>query len=219
MNSVAEFLTGWNINEAYNKKLNVVFNIINGQSRISNPNPFDLVIKTGKIVGLANNTVLISKDGTERIIADSGSPIRDYNNNIFGVILVFRDETEKHNSIKKLTESEMRFRSIFENARDPILLIDETIHFFDCNDAACKILHAKSKSEIIGKTPEDISPEFQSDGTKSSDKARMMIKNAFDYDNTQFEWIHTTLDGIDLIFDISLSVIPLGNKQVLLTHW
>jgi len=60
------------------------------------PDPVEKVLEYGQIVGLANHTVLISKDGNEYQIADSGAPIRDENGNVFGVILVFRDVTEEY---------------------------------------------------------------------------------------------------------------------------
>ncbi len=96
MNSVAEQLTGWKFKEALNKPLNEVFDIINDETKEIVDSPFDKVMKTGKIQGLANHTLLIRKDGKMLNIADSGSPIKDEEGNIRGVVLVFRDITEKH---------------------------------------------------------------------------------------------------------------------------
>ncbi|MGQ9609970.1 MAG: hybrid sensor histidine kinase/response regulator [bacterium] len=95
MNKVAERLTGWSTEEAIGKQLEEIFHIINEKTREICENPVKKVIKDGEVVGLANNTVLISKDGTERIIADSGAPVRDKNGRIIGIILVFRDITER----------------------------------------------------------------------------------------------------------------------------
>lgn len=94
LNRVAEQLTGWTQEEAIGKPLNEVFHVINENTRKRIPNPVATVLETGRIVGLINHAVLISRDGTERIIADSGAPIHDELGNLFGVILVFRDITE-----------------------------------------------------------------------------------------------------------------------------
>ena len=95
LNRIAEILTGWSQQEAAGKHLEEIFNIINATSRQKCDSPFSKVISTNIITELESDTILISKDGTERIIADSGSPIRDRNSKIIGVVLVFRDVTQK----------------------------------------------------------------------------------------------------------------------------
>ncbi|MFQ5435858.1 MAG: PAS domain S-box protein, partial [Anaerolineae bacterium] len=95
MNPVAETLTGWKIEEAEGKPLTDVFCIINDQTREPVENPVEKVLKAGKVVGLANHTVLVSKDGAEYQIADSGAPIQNATGRITGVVLVFRDVTEQ----------------------------------------------------------------------------------------------------------------------------
>src|SRR6056297_861488 len=102
MNPIAEDLTGWTKDEALGSPINEVFNIVNAKTREIVDNPVDKVLEYGKIVGLANHTVLISKDGKEYQIADSGAPIKDQNNNITGVVLVFRDITEKYRNRQKI---------------------------------------------------------------------------------------------------------------------
>ena len=95
LNYSAEKMTGWSQIEAFGKPVEDVFYIVNEQTRIRCENPIERVLKTERIIGLANNTALISKDGTERIIADSGAPIFDSNNKIIGAVLVFQDITER----------------------------------------------------------------------------------------------------------------------------
>lgn len=106
MNRVAEDLTGWRQGESIGKALNEVFDIINEKTRQPASNPVDRVLKSGSICGLANHTVLISRDGTERIIADSGAPIRDKHSDIIGVVLVFRDITEQQHMLKEVLKAE-----------------------------------------------------------------------------------------------------------------
>ncbi|MDA8082243.1 MAG: PAS domain S-box protein [Nitrospiraceae bacterium] len=96
LNKVAETLTGWSAEEATGRPLTEVFNIINETTRERCDNPVEKVIRTGLIIGLANHTALIRKDGTEVIIADSAAPIRDSSSITIGVVLVFRDVTEQY---------------------------------------------------------------------------------------------------------------------------
>ena len=79
MNPVAERLTGWTEAEARGKPLEEVFRIVNEETRAEVENPVQRVLREGMVVGLANHTLLIARDGTERPIADSGAPIRDEN--------------------------------------------------------------------------------------------------------------------------------------------
>ncbi len=102
MNKIALNLCEWTFEEAKGKKLNEVFKIINEKTKQAAENPVDKVLLTGNIVGLANGTILITKTGKEIIIADSAAPIIDLNGNIFGVVLVFRDVTEKTKMEKDL---------------------------------------------------------------------------------------------------------------------
>ena len=103
MNAVAEALTGWGSDEAVGRPLGVVFNIINEYSRAPVEIPAFRALRHGVIVGLANHTLLIAKDGTERPIDDSAAPIRGRCGEVFGCVLVFRDITDR----KKL-EDELR---------------------------------------------------------------------------------------------------------------
>ncbi len=95
LNKVAENLTGWTNKEAVGKPSDEVFHIINEESRELCDNPVAKVISSGRTVGLAENTVLVAKNGTERSIADSGAPILNVKSKIIGVVLVFRDVTDK----------------------------------------------------------------------------------------------------------------------------
>ena len=95
LNDVAEELTGWPREEAVGKPLGEVLHIINEKTRERCGNPVKRALASGQVVGLANHTVLISRDGTERIIADSAAPIRDADRDLIGVVLVFRDITER----------------------------------------------------------------------------------------------------------------------------
>ncbi len=96
INSVAEQLTGWNQQEASGQPLSKVFHIINEKTGEPVENPVKKALDSGTIIGLANHTALIARDGTQRSIADSAAPIHSSaQGKIIGVVLIFRDVTEK----------------------------------------------------------------------------------------------------------------------------
>jgi PAS domain S-box-containing protein len=102
LNRVAEQLTGWSEEQAIDRPLREVFPLVNEETGASVENPAAKVLATGAVVGLANHTILIARDGTRRAIADSGAPIREEDGSISGVVLVFRDVTEE-----RMLEAEM----------------------------------------------------------------------------------------------------------------
>lgn len=95
INKVAEELCGWTYEEARGKPLDEVFRIFSNENRVALENPARKVMATGNSIHLSEQTILISKNGKEKRIADSGAPIRDAQSRIVGVVLVFRDVTEK----------------------------------------------------------------------------------------------------------------------------
>ncbi len=106
LNAVAEKLTGWKQKDAQGRPLAEVFNIICEQTREPCVNPVEKVMASGQIIGLANHTALVAKDGSEHSIADSGAPIRNRESEIIGVVLVFRDVTEKNRMEEELAKVE-----------------------------------------------------------------------------------------------------------------
>jgi len=122
LNPVAESLTGWTQDEARGKPIEEVFRIVNEETRRMVKNPVERVLCEGVVVGLANHTLLIARDGTERPIADSGAPIRDEQGTITGVVLVFHDQTEERAAQRALKESEERYRTLVEEGFDGIFI-------------------------------------------------------------------------------------------------
>jgi len=109
LNAISEALTGWTNADAAGQPLETVFNIVNEDTRKTVENPAMRALREGMIVGLANHTVLIARNGGEHPIDDSASPIRDEQNNIIGCVLVFRDVTARRDAEDRLRKSEERF--------------------------------------------------------------------------------------------------------------
>ena len=116
MNATAEGLTGWTLREASMRPATGVFNIINEQTRKQVESPITKVLREGMVVGLANHTILIRKDGTELPIDDSGAPIRDDDGKTMGVVLVFRDITEQKRAEESVKRSVERLDIISDTA-------------------------------------------------------------------------------------------------------
>jgi PAS domain S-box-containing protein len=93
LNAVAESLTGWTDAEAAGQPLDAIFRIVNEDTRQAVENPAAKALREGTVVGLANHTVLIRRDGSEHPIDDSAAPIRDPLGQVSGCVMVFRDVT------------------------------------------------------------------------------------------------------------------------------
>ena len=117
VNAVATALTGWDAQEAVGRPLAEVFNIVNEQTRQPVENPVTKVLRDGVVVGLANHTVLIARDGREVPIDDSGAPVRGEDGSIAGVVLVFRDVTESRRAV----EARLHLAAIVESSDDAII--------------------------------------------------------------------------------------------------
>jgi diguanylate cyclase (GGDEF)-like protein/PAS domain S-box-containing protein len=103
LNPVAERMTGWLTKEALGRPLMQVFHIVNEETRAVTENPVATCLEQGKIVGLANHTLLISRDGHEYGIEDSAAPIRNHEGEVLGVVLVFHDVSEQRRLSGEMT--------------------------------------------------------------------------------------------------------------------
>jgi PAS domain S-box-containing protein len=134
MNPVAEQLTGWSMPEAAGRSLGEVFRIVHEETRAPVESPVDRVLREGVVVGLANHTLLLSRDGTERAIADSGAPIRDAQGGMRGVVLVFQDQTAERKVERFLRRSEARFRRLADAGILGIITTDLRGNILEAND-------------------------------------------------------------------------------------
>jgi len=169
MNEIAEEMTGWKENEAKGKSLNKVFRIISEETNEEVLNPVDKVLKHGKIIGLANHTLLIKRDGSKIPIADSGAPITNEDNEIEGVVLVFKDQSEEKLTQKIIYESNEKFSKIFHSTSNAISLTElESGKIVEIN-AAFESLFGYKRLEAIGKTTIELGL-----WTNSSDREKLV---------------------------------------------
>ncbi|HEU5070570.1 MAG TPA: PAS domain S-box protein [Verrucomicrobiae bacterium] len=116
LNPVAEQLTGWREAEALGRPVAEVFHIINETTRQPAAIPVEKVLASGFIIGLANHTTLVARDGTECPIADSAAPIRDARGEVVGVVLVFRDVREERQAELALQRSAAEIADLYHHA-------------------------------------------------------------------------------------------------------
>jgi len=147
LNRVAEDLTGWTHSESAGRPLSEVFRIINEYTRQPAENPALRALQEGKVVGLANHTLLIARDGTERPIDDSAAPMLDESGVPVGVVLVFRDVSER----QRAEEAQARLAAIVESSQDAIIskTLDGVIRSW--NTGAERLL-GYSAEEAIGRS-------------------------------------------------------------------
>ena len=124
LNAVAEELTGWTNCDAVGVPLTRVFHIVNESTRLPVENPATRALKEGVVVGLANHTVLIAKDGTERPIDDSAAPIRCVEGELVGCVLVFRDITMRKQAEERFREQAELHRVTLASIGDAVLTTD-----------------------------------------------------------------------------------------------
>jgi PAS domain S-box-containing protein len=149
MNRVAEDLTGWKKREALGKDIMEVFRIVNAKTHIQVENPVTKVLNTGRISVLANNTILICKDGREIFIDDSGSPIVNEKGVITGVVIIFRNISEKKEMQDLIKESEQRFHSILDNSQDVIYRLNLQTFRFEYISPTCRSIVGYSADELM----------------------------------------------------------------------
>ena len=141
LNPVAESLTGWRLKEAAGQPLDGVFHILNEASRQSVESPTSRALREGTIVGLANHTLLVAKDGTEHPIDDSAAPIRNDTGETAGAVLVFRDISERKQQEKLVQDALTYADNIIATLRQPFLVLSGNLKVVTANQAFYQNFH------------------------------------------------------------------------------
>ncbi len=128
------------------------------------------------------------------------------------------DITDRKRNEVALRESEERFRRLFEDSADAMLLIDDG-RFVECNAAAVAMLRMGSRDELLNHRPAELSPPTQADGTPSVEKARMLMTKALELGSLRFEWLHRRADGEVFPVEILLTTIEQHGRRLIHTVW
>jgi len=161
LNPVAEHLTGWALAEAMGRPLDDIFHIINQESRQPAVAPVMETLARGTIQGLANHTLLIARDGTERAIADSCAPIRDRAGQVVGAVLVFRDVTEDYASQQTLRDSNAMIQTILGTVVDGIITTHAQTGIIQTVNPAAERMFGYAATELVGQGLGQLIPELE----------------------------------------------------------
>jgi PAS domain S-box-containing protein len=135
LNPVAQTLTGWPLLEAIGVSLEQVFHIVSEENHQPVESPTVQALRDGVVMGLANHTLLIAKDGTERPIDDSAAPIRNEQGEVAGVVLVFRDITERRQQERAVQDVLDYAENIIATLREPFVVLDKSLRIKTANRA------------------------------------------------------------------------------------
>lgn len=133
------------------------------------------------------------------------------------ILTVTRDITESKQTEKDLLESEEKHRILFRDSPDAYLMIVDGV-FVDCNRAAERMVGG-GREQIIGRTPAQLSPEFQLGGVPSADAAAAQIEAARVKGSHTFEWLHRKVDGSEFFVEVSIASMQVAGKQTYFTTW
>lgn len=211
INPVAARLTGWSEAEAVGEPSDRVFKILNERTRAAVESPIHRVLSEGTVIGLANHTALVARDGTEHPISDSGAPIRDSDGRVRGVVLVFRDITEERKAETTLRESEERLRLMIESVRDyAIYMLDPQGRVSSWNAGAARI-KGYAAAEILGKS----FSVFYTAQDRAAGKPARALRMAEDDGRFEEEALRVRKDGSLFWADVILSAMRDGEGQLI----
>ena len=210
LNPVAERLTGWHQAEAAGRPLAEVFRIVNEETRAVVEDPVARVLREGEVVGLANHTLLLARDGSEIPIADAGAPIRTDDGEIIGVVLNFRDQSKELAAKRALQESEARYRALFAAHPEAMWVYDlDTLAILAVNDAAVAT-YGYSRDEFLGMTIRDLRP------AEDLPRLELSVADARRAPGHKRSggWRHVTKDGRQLDVEISSHELLFAGRRV-----
>lgn len=205
MNRVAEKLTGWPLHDARGKPLGEVFRIVNQDTRKAVENPVDKVRRLNHVVGLANHTILITRNEEEIAIDDSGAPIFAPNGRLAGVVLVFRDVTKQRRAQKAIGQ----LAAIVEYSGDAIATknLDGIIQTWN---AGAEQLFGYKADEIIGLPVTILLPP-----DRVHEEAEILQRIRKGQPSERLETIRVRKDGRPLHVSVSVSPIKDADGHII----
>jgi PAS domain S-box-containing protein len=200
LNAVAARLTGWSNEEAAGRPLEEVFRIVNEATREPVANPALRALREGTVVGLANHTVLIARDGSERPIDDSAAPIRT-GAIVGGAVLVFRDVSQR----RRDEEARSRLAAIVESSEDAV--VGKTLEgIIQTWNAGAERLFGYTAEEAIGRPVMMLIPP------ERQDEERLILQRLRRGERIEhFETMRVTKSGRRV--EVSLAISPVRDAQ------
>ncbi len=213
LNAVAEGLTGWTTEEAVDQPLNVVFHIVREGSREEVDNPAMRALREGRVVGLANHTILIARDGKEHHIDDSAAPIRSEDGSVSGCVLIFRDIGEQRSSTRALELSEARKTAMFESALDCVITMDHLGTIVEFN-AAAERTFGHSREAAVGSELADliVPPQYREAHRKGM--ARYLSTGHGPVLNKRLELSAMRADGTEFPCELTVTRVPMDGAPL-----
>jgi PAS domain S-box-containing protein len=204
MNPVAERLTGFGIADCRGGPLADVFRIEHEATGDVVESPVRRVLQEGVVVGLANHTVLVARDGTRRPIADSGAPVRNADGDIRGIVLVFRDVTEE----RRAEETLRHWERVFQHATWGVALADVKEVRFRAVNPAYAAMHGYTVEELVGAPVSTLwAPSTKADMERHAHETR-------DHGHLVAETTHVRKDGTTLPVEVVAATIKDASGKV-----
>jgi len=194
---MAQALTGWDQDDAVGKPLDDIFRIVNETTRAPIESPVTKVLREGVVAGLANHTVLLTKSGNEIPIDDSGAPIRDRGGRMIGVVLIFRDITDRRRAERDVAQ----WKQVFDHAGFGMAVLSSNGDRLEAVNQAFAAMHGFSVEELVGTSLADLaSPEWPDQllagiRGRNRDKVHLM-----------FEGTHVRKDGTTFACLIDMTI-------------
>jgi len=201
LNPVAVKLLGYSCEEAVGQPLDTVFRIVHRNTRSPVESPVARVLREGIAVGLADHTVLVRRDGSDLPIDDSATPLKDSNGRLFGVVLLFRDVSDRQNSFRKAA----LLAAVVSSSEDAIITTDLNETVTSWNEGAVRIF-GYTAEEMIGQSIRLLLPPERQD--EEVDSLAQIIRGQR---ITPYETVRRKKSGH--LCDTSLSVSPIRDED------
>ena len=214
MNATAEYLTGWSSKDTVGKDVAEVVRFVHGVEERPLHHLFHTSIEQGIISSLPKDAVLIRRDGKKLSVSDSIAPIKDTSGRTNGVVITFRDISERRRAEEALTASEERFREIFNHANDGIQIHEWAEfglpgRFIDVNEVSCRAL-GYSREEMLHMQPSDISTGYHDPPIEK------VLESLRNNGSAKFETEHRSKDGSIISVEINDRILELNGRKVMI---
>jgi PAS domain S-box-containing protein len=209
LNPAAEALTGWRRDEAVGRHVSEVFRVISEDERLNVADPVARVIATGEVVGLANHTLLLARDGREIPIHDRAAPIRAQDGRLLGVVMVFEDNADRRAAERALAAERRLLRTLIDDLPDLVWLKDTEGRFIICNPMFERFV-GYPEAEIVGRTDYDLVPRDMADLFRSNDRRAMKLGHPV----VNEEWINFADDGHRVLLETIKNPVRDANGTV-----